>query len=107
MTLIVTAISVFFGTILGIVFGVIRYQIGPWWAAPLTFVLDIFRSIPLLIQLVLANAFVTTVLGLRISGFTVACGAGAVEIVEAQREGKRPMPAVDLLRGWDLPVRLT
>lgn len=74
MTLIVTAISVFFGTILGILFGVIRYQIGPWWAAPMTFVLDIFRSIPLLIQLVLANAFVTTVIGWRVSGFTVACG---------------------------------
>ena len=74
MTLIVTAISVFFGTVLGIVFGVFRYQVGPWWAAPLTFVLDIFRSIPLLIQLVLANAFVTTVLGWRVSGFAVACG---------------------------------
>lgn len=74
MTLLVTAISVFFGTILGIVFGVLRYQIGPWWAAPLTFVLDIFRSIPLLIQLVLANAFVTTVLGFRISGLSIACG---------------------------------
>lgn len=74
MTLIVTAISVFFGTIMGIVFGVFRYQVGPWWAAPLTFVLDIFRSIPLLIQLVLANAFITTVVGWRVSGFTVACG---------------------------------
>lgn len=74
MTLIVTGISVLFGTILGVLFGVFRYQVGPWWAAPLTFVLDIFRSIPLLIQLVLANAFVTTVLGVRVSGFTVACG---------------------------------
>ena len=74
MTLLVTAISVFFGTILGILFGVIRYQIGPWWATPMTLVLDVFRSIPLLIQLVLANAFITTVLGLRISGFAVACG---------------------------------
>lgn len=74
MTLVVTAISVFFGTVLGIVLGVIRYQVGPWWFAPMTFVMDIFRSIPLLIQLVLANAFVTAVLGLRISGFSVACG---------------------------------
>lgn len=73
MTIMVTAISVFFGTILGIVFGVVRHQIGPWWAAPLTFVLDIFRSIPLLIQLVLANAFITTVLGFRVAGLTVAC----------------------------------
>ena len=40
MTLVVTAISVVFGTILGIIFGVFRYQVGPWWAAPVTFVLD-------------------------------------------------------------------
>lgn len=73
MTLVVTAISVFFGTILGIAFGVFRYQVGPWWAAPVTFVLDIFRSIPLLIQLVLANAFITSVLKIKMSGFTVAC----------------------------------
>ena len=74
MTLLVTAISVVLGTILGIVFGVFRLQVGPWWAAPVTFVLDIFRSIPLLIQLVLANAFLGMVLKLKISGFTVACG---------------------------------
>ena len=35
--------------------------------------LDIFRSIPLLIQLVLANAFLGTILRLNMSGFTVAC----------------------------------
>ena len=74
MTIIVTLISVALGTILGIAFGVIRYQVGPWWAAPVTFVLDVFRSIPLLIQLVLANAFLGMVLKLQLSGFVVACG---------------------------------
>lgn len=74
MTLLVTAIAVVLGTILGILFGVFRYQVGPWWAAPLTFVLDVFRSIPLLIQLVLANAFMGMVLRWQLSGFTVACG---------------------------------
>ena len=74
VTILVTLISVALGTLLGIVFGVIRYQVGPWWAAPLTFVLDVFRSVPLLIQLVLANAFLGVVLKLRMSGFTVACG---------------------------------
>jgi polar amino acid transport system permease protein len=73
-TLLVTAIAVVLGTILGILFGVFRFQVGPWWAAPLTFVLDVFRSIPLLIQLVLANAFMGMVLKLNLSGFTVACG---------------------------------
>lgn len=73
MTILVTLIAVVAGTVLGIVFGVFRYQVGPVWAAPLTFVLDIFRSIPLLIQLVLANAFLGTILRLNLSGFTVAC----------------------------------
>ena len=41
-----------------------------------------------------------------LSGFTVACGSGAVEITEAQREGKRPMPAAEVLRGLVLPERL-
>ncbi len=74
ITILVTVISVFLGTLLGIFFGVLRYQVGPWWAAPVTFILDIFRSIPLLIQLVLVNAFLGIVLRLQISGFTVACG---------------------------------
>ena len=73
MTILVTLISVAAGTVLGIVFGVFRYQVGPVWAAPLTFVLDLFRSIPLLIQLVLANAFIGTILRINISGLTVAC----------------------------------
>ncbi|MGL4282044.1 MAG: methionyl-tRNA formyltransferase [Albidovulum sp.] len=41
-----------------------------------------------------------------LSGFTVACGTGAVEVTEAQREGKRPMPASEVLRGLTLPARL-
>ncbi|WP_134725587.1 amino acid ABC transporter permease [Paracoccus luteus] len=73
VTLLVTAIAVVLGTLLGIAFGIFRYQVGAVWAAPLTFVLDIFRSIPLLIQLVLANAFMGMVLRWQLSGFTVAC----------------------------------
>ena len=38
--------------------------------------------------------------------FTVACGEGAVEITEAQREGKRPMPVAEILRGLILPATL-
>jgi len=44
--------------------------------------------------------------GTVLSGFTVACGQGAVEITEAQRPGKRPMPAAEFLRGMALPPRL-
>ncbi|MDO5648564.1 methionyl-tRNA formyltransferase [Paracoccus sp. (in: a-proteobacteria)] len=44
--------------------------------------------------------------GAVLDGFTVACGEGAVEVIEAQRAGKKPMTAGELLRGWDLPERL-
>jgi len=73
ITIFVTVISVAIGTVLGIFFGVLRMQLGPVAAAPITFILDVFRSVPLLIQLVLANAFLGMVLQVRISGFTVAC----------------------------------
>ncbi len=44
--------------------------------------------------------------GTVLSGFTIACGDGAVEIHEAQRQGKRPMPTGELLRGLTLPAQL-
>ncbi|MFC3076203.1 amino acid ABC transporter permease [Shinella pollutisoli] len=72
MTLAVTAVSVAAGTVLGILFGVLRFQLGPYWAAPLTFVLDIFRSVPLLIQLVLGNAL-QSIMRLGWGPFTTSC----------------------------------
>ncbi|OOG71233.1 L-cystine transport system permease protein YecS [Ensifer sp. M14] len=72
MTLAVTAVSVAAGTLLGILFGVIRVQAGPYWSMPLTFVLDVFRSVPLLIQLVLANAF-QSIAKLGWAPFTTSC----------------------------------
>ena len=44
--------------------------------------------------------------GQVLAGFTIACGSGAVEILQAQREGKRPMPAAEVLKGLTLPNRL-
>ncbi len=40
--------------------------------------------------------------GTVLHGLTVACGDGAVEIAEGQREGRRPMPADELIRGMAL-----
>jgi methionyl-tRNA formyltransferase len=37
--------------------------------------------------------------GQILSGLTIACGDGAVEVTDAQREGKRPMKAAEFLRG--------
>ncbi|MCE8440400.1 methionyl-tRNA formyltransferase, partial [Rhodovulum sulfidophilum] len=44
--------------------------------------------------------------GTVLDGLTIACGEGAVEIIEAQRQGKRPMSAAEILRGFPLPERL-
>lgn len=43
--------------------------------------------------------------GQVLDGFTVACGDGAIEVLEAQR-GEKPMAEGELLRGWDRPARL-
>ncbi len=39
-------------------------------------------------------------------GFRIACGSGAIEVLEAQRAGKRPMLVAEILRGLTLPPRL-
>lgn len=44
--------------------------------------------------------------GQVLHGFTIACGSGAVEVMEAQRPGKRAMKADEVLRGLDLPDQL-
>ena len=44
--------------------------------------------------------------GQVLHGFTIACGTGAVEVVQAQRDGKRPSDAAQILRGFALPDRL-
>jgi len=41
-----------------------------------------------------------------LGGLRIACGQGAVEILKAQRQGKRPMDADELLRGFEMPERL-
>jgi methionyl-tRNA formyltransferase len=45
--------------------------------------------------------------GQVLHGLTIACGTDAVEISQAQREGKKAVSATDLLNGWKLPDRLT
>jgi methionyl-tRNA formyltransferase len=38
------------------------------------------------------------------SALTVACGDGAVQLLELQRAGKRPMAAAEFLRGFPVPA---
>lgn len=42
-----------------------------------------------------------------VDGFTIACGAGAVEVTQVQRAGKKPMPAQEALKGLELPKNLS
>ncbi|MGR3762138.1 amino acid ABC transporter permease [Roseobacteraceae bacterium NS-SX3] len=72
MTLAVTFFAVTGGTLLGVLFGVLRAQLSPWAMLPLTFALDVFRSVPLLIQLILVNAF-QAIAGLGMPPFATSC----------------------------------
>ncbi len=72
VTLMITFWAVLGGTLMGVVFGLLR-SVAPWWINwPLGGVLDIFRSIPLLIQLVLVNSF-KSIIGFDVSAFVVSC----------------------------------
>ncbi len=44
--------------------------------------------------------------GTHLGEFRIACGSGSVAVLEAQRQGKRPMSASDFLRGTALPDNL-
>ncbi len=44
--------------------------------------------------------------GTVLQGFDIACGSGALRVLEAQREGKKPMPSAEILKGLALPARL-
>ncbi len=72
VTLMITFFAVTGGTLMGLLFGVIRSQVKPWMTLPLIFVLDIFRSVPLLIQLILANSF-QAIAGFGVSPFVTSC----------------------------------
>ncbi|AXC48487.1 methionyl-tRNA formyltransferase [Paracoccus suum] len=41
--------------------------------------------------------------GTMLDGLKIACGTGAIEVLEAQREGKRATLAAEVLRGWATP----
>lgn len=45
--------------------------------------------------------------GQILDGFVIACGDGAVEVTRAQRSGKKPMRAVDVLKGLSLGVAVS
>lgn len=72
ITLTITFWAMLGGTLAGMVFGLIR-SVAPWYINyPLGAVLDVLRSVPLLIQFILANSF-QSIAGLNMSPFVVGC----------------------------------
>ncbi|OOG10567.1 amino acid ABC transporter permease [Pseudomonas sp. C9] len=71
VTLQLTFWSIILGSVAGLVFGLSRALL-PRASLPLAWVLDVFRSVPLLIQFVLFNSL-KSIVGLDISAFSVGC----------------------------------
>jgi polar amino acid transport system permease protein len=71
VTLQLTFWSIILGSVAGLVFGLLRALL-PRLSLPLAWVLDVFRSVPLLIQFVLFNSL-KSIVGLDISAFSVGC----------------------------------
>lgn len=72
LTLAITFWAILGGTLAGLIFGLIRAQ-SPWYINyPLGSVLDVLRSVPLLIQFILFNSF-QSIVGLNMNPFVVGC----------------------------------
>lgn len=71
VTLKLTLWAMLIGTASGLVFGLLRAFL-PRMTAPLAWLLDIFRCVPLLIQFVLFNSF-NSIAGLNWTAFAVGC----------------------------------
>lgn len=105
VTLHLTAWAMLGGTVLGAVFGLARASGPAWLSALLGAVLDVFRSVPLLIQFVLFNSF-KSMIGLDWSAFSVACIALAIYTAayctEIVRSGILAVPATTRRAGRSL-----
>lgn len=71
ITLQLTFWAILLGSFVGLLCGLLRALL-PRASLPLAWVLDVFRSVPLLIQFVLLNSF-KSIAGLNISAFSVGC----------------------------------
>jgi His/Glu/Gln/Arg/opine family amino acid ABC transporter permease subunit len=94
VTLQLTFWAIMLGSFAGLLFGLLRALL-PRASLPLAWVLDVFRSVPLLIQFVLFNSL-KSIVGLNISAFSVGCivlGAyAAAYFTEIVRSGVLAVP---------------
>jgi len=91
----ITLWAVVCGTLLGIILGFIRSAVGALLNFMMGSILDVFRSVPLLIQLILFNAL-GSILKLGISPFQVSCLVlsvyTAAYVSETVRSGIQSVP---------------
>ena len=89
-TLLISIVSIFLGTVLGVVFGWVLYEGKVFATTALAAVLDVFRSVPLIIQLVLFYNFapiVGLILDPFISGVAVLTIYAAAVVANVARGG--------------------
>ena len=95
VTLQLTVAAMLLGTLAGVLCGLLRAAL-PRASLPLAWVLDVFRSVPLLIQFVLFNSL-KSIAGLDISAFAVGCLVlgiyAAAFCSEIVRSGVQAVPA--------------
>lgn len=95
VTMQLTGWAILLGTLCGVCFGLLRSAF-PRATLPLGWGLDVFRSVPLLIQFVLFNAL-KSIVGLPWSAFTLACVVlgvyAAAFCTEIVRSGVQSVPA--------------
>jgi polar amino acid transport system permease protein len=95
VTLELTLWAMLGGTALGLGFGIARETAPRWLSEVLGSVLDIFRSVPLLIQLILATAF-APIVGVNLDPFTIGCVVLAVYassfVTEVVRSSMQAVP---------------
>ncbi|CVI63541.1 amino acid ABC transporter permease (plasmid) [Agrobacterium leguminum] len=96
VTLLLTIIAVIGGTLIGTVLGLIRGISGPVIALPVVFVTDALKSVPLIIQLILANS-AQAAFRLGMNPFMVSCAVLILYTAAYQSEivagGYREVPA--------------
>jgi His/Glu/Gln/Arg/opine family amino acid ABC transporter permease subunit len=97
VTLALTFWAMLGGTIMGLVFGVVRSEGPSWLSIPIGFLLDIFRSVPLLIQFVLFNS-ANSMFRLGFSLFSIGCLTLAVYVAAF---------CTEIVRGGMLAVPVT
>ena len=96
-TILISFISIFLGTVIGVVFGYMKSNFGFFSNIFIASILDVLRSVPLIIQLILFNTFLG-ILGYPLEAFYTGCivlslytSAYVTEIVRSGIESVSPV----------------